>query len=128
MLCSSAHILADLRSELARNEGAYRMQWNSNARGVESTRFLHDGSFVRLKNVQFGYNLPSAAAKKIKLRSARIYVTGQNLLTFTKFSGWDPEVFRNGGGDGSVATLSPGVTNNDLPQVRTFLVGLNVGF
>ena len=120
--------IGDLRSELARNEGAYRMQWNSNARGVESTRFLHDGSFVRLKNVQFGYNLPSAAAKKIKLRSARIYVTGQNLLTFTKFNGWDPEVFRNGGGDGSVATLSPGVTNNDLPQVRTFLVGLNVGF
>ena len=121
--------IGDLRTELARTEGGnYRMQWNSNARGVESTRFLHDGSFIRLKNVQLGYNLPTANLKKIKLRTARIYITGQNLLTFTKFNGWDPEVFRNGGGDGSVATLSPGLTNNDLPQVRTFLVGLNIGF
>jgi TonB-linked SusC/RagA family outer membrane protein len=120
--------IGSLRDELARTEGPFRMQWNSNARSFESTRFLHDGSFVRLKNVQLGYNLPTGLAKKIRLRFARAYITAQNLLTFTRFPGWDPEVFRNGGADGSVANLSPGVTANDLPQVRTFLFGLNLGF
>ncbi|TAE35655.1 MAG: TonB-dependent receptor [Runella slithyformis] len=128
VLRANAPGIGDLRNELARTEGAFRMAWNSNARGVESTRFLHDGSFVRLKNVQLGYNLPAETAKKLHLRTARIYVTGQNLLTFTKFNGWDPEVFRNGGAEGAMATLSPGVTFNDLPQVRTFLLGLNIGF
>lgn len=125
--------IGDLREELRRAEsgGGYRLQLNSNARGFESTRFLHDGSFARLKNVALGYTLPSAAARKIKLRTARIYVTGQNLLTFTRFRGWDPEVFRSEGVSGpnqGVANLQPGVTNNDLPQVRTILVGLNLGF
>lgn len=120
--------IGSLRDELAKTEGAYRLQWNSNARGFESSRFLHDGSFIRLKNVQIGYNLPTVVAKKLHLRTARISLTGQNLLTFTKFNGWDPEVFRNGGADGSTATLSPGVTNNDLPQVRTILAGINFGF
>ncbi|MCP1384634.1 SusC/RagA family TonB-linked outer membrane protein [Runella salmonicolor] len=120
--------IGSLRDELNKTEGAFRMQWNSNARGFESSRFLHDGSFIRLKNVQLGYTLPASVAKKLRLRTARISLTGQNLLTFTKFTGWDPEVFRNGGADGSTATLSPGVTNNDLPQVRTLLVGINFGF
>ncbi|GAA4394491.1 TonB-dependent receptor [Nibrella viscosa] len=120
--------IGSLRNELNRTEGAYRLQWNANARTIESSRFLHDGSFIRLKNVQVGYSLPSALAKKAFLRTARITLTGQNLLTFTKFRGWDPEVFRNGGADGATATLSPGVTNNDLPQVRTILVGVNFGF
>ena len=120
--------IGSLRDELNKTEGAYRLQWNSNARSFESSRFLHDGSFIRLKNVQLGYTLPASVAQKLRLRTARISLTGQNLLTFTKFTGWDPEVFRNGGADGSTATLSPGVTNNDLPQVRTILVGINFGF
>lgn len=120
--------IGSLRDELNKTEGAYRLQWNSNARSFESSRFLHDGSFIRLKNVQLGYTLPASVAKKLRLRTARVSFTGQNLLTFTKFRGWDPEVFRNGGADGSTATLSPGVTNNDLPQVRTILVGVNFGF
>jgi TonB-dependent starch-binding outer membrane protein SusC len=120
--------IGSLRDELNKTEGAFRMQWNSNARSFESSRFLHDGSFIRLKNVQLGYTLPASVAQKLRLRTARISLTGQNLLTFTKFTGWDPEVFRNGGADGSTATLSPGVTNNDLPQVRTILIGVNFGF
>ncbi|MBC8154780.1 MAG: SusC/RagA family TonB-linked outer membrane protein [Bacteroidetes bacterium] len=110
------------------NASLNQLQWASNARGVESTRFLHNGSFARLKNVQIGYNLPLETARKLKLRSLRVTLTGQNLLTVTKFKGWDPEVFRNGGAGGADANLSPGVTNNDLPQVRTYLIGLNFGF
>ncbi len=122
--------IGSLKEELTntKDASAYRLQWNSNARAIESTRFLHNGSFVRLKNVQLGYNISSSTVKKLHLRTARIYLTGQNLLTFTKFNGWDPEVFRNGGADGSTANLAPGLTNNDLPQVKTILVGLNIGF
>lgn len=105
-----------------------RLVWSSNARGFESTRFLHNGSFMRLKNVQIGYRIPDEMARRVRLQSVRVYVTAQNLLTFTKFRGWDPEVFRNGGLADSQANLSPGVTNNDLPQVRTFVFGLNLRF
>ncbi len=105
------------------------LQWASNMRGVESTRFLHNGSFARLKNVQIGYNLPSETARKLRLRNLRVTLTGQNLLTVTKFRGWDPEVFRNSGASSTGdANLSPGLTNNDLPQVKTYLIGLNFGF
>ncbi len=110
------------------NTSLNQLQWASNVRGVESTRFLHNGSFARLKNVQIGYNLPLETARKLRLRSLRVSLTGQNLLTVTKFNGWDPEVFRNGGVGGADANLSPGLTNNDLPQVRTYLIGLSFGF
>ena len=118
-----------LTDELNRTDGgAYRLQWQSNARLFESTRFLHDGSFARLKNLQVGYTLPVATAKHLHLRTVRVYATAQNLLTVTKFKGWDPEIFNNNGATGGMATLGPGVTNNDLPQVKTLSLGLNVGF
>ncbi len=118
-----------LTDELNRIDGgAYRLQWQSNARLFESTRFLHDGSFARLKNFQVGYTLPVATAKRLHLRTVRVYATAQNLLTVTKFKGWDPEIFNNNGATGGTATLGPGVTNNDLSQVKTLSLGLNVGF
>lgn len=122
--------IGNLADEARRTDGgAYRLQWLSNARGFESTRFLHDGSYARLKNLQIGYTLPIASARHLGLRTLRVYVTGQNLLTVTKFKGWDPEIFANGGGNNNgVANLGPGVTNNDLPQIRTMSIGLNVGF
>ncbi len=122
--------VGDVQNAIQQNDNAAlnRLVWTSNARSFESTRFLHNGSFARLKNVQIGYNLPTEAVRKLRLRSLRVYASGQNLLTFTKFPGWDPEVFRNGGADGGPANLSPGLTNNDLPQVRTLLIGINFGF
>lgn len=122
--------VGDVQEAIRQNDNTAlnRLIFNSNARSIESTRFLHNGSFARLKNLQVGYNLPTDALQKLRVRSLRVYVTGQNLLTFTKFNGWDPEVFRNGGASGGTANLSPGVTNNDLPQIRTFLFGINLGF
>lgn len=121
--------IGNLVDEVRRTDGgAYRLQWLSNARSFESTRFLHDGSYARLKNLQIGYTLPIATAKRLGLRTLRVYVTGQNLLTATKFKGWDPEIFANGGASNGAANLGPGVTNNDLPQIRTMSIGLNVGF
>jgi len=122
--------VGDVQNAIRENDNTAlnRLVWTSNARSFESTRFLHDGSFARLKNVQIGYNLPLKTAQKIHLRTFRVYASAQNLLTVTKFTGWDPEVFRNGGAEGANATLGPGVTNNDLPQVRTLLIGINFGF
>ncbi|MDW7694102.1 TonB-dependent receptor [Flammeovirgaceae bacterium SG7u.111] len=88
-----------------------------------SSRFVEDGSYLRLKNVSLGYNIPDVMLNKIKLSSARIYVSGTNLYTLTNYSGADPEVNTN---DGS--TVSQGMDFYTFPQVRTMLVGLNIGF
>ena len=89
-----------------------------------SSRYVYDGSYVRLKNVTLGYNFSPKAVQNIGLSSVRFYVTGVNLLTFTNYPGWDPEVNsdyrsgnRNQGGDFYSA-----------PQIRNISVGLNVGF
>ena len=68
---------------------------NNNIR--TSNYYIEDGSYLRLKNIQFGYNLPKAICEKVKLTNGRIWVGGTNLLTFTKYTGIDPEV-------GAVAT------------------------
>ena len=82
-----------------------------------SDRFLDNGSYLRLKNLTIGYTLPSNKLSKITnnvLTKARIYVTSQNLLTITKYSGYDPEI--NGG-----------IDTGTYPQARTMTIGLNLG-
>ncbi|MFN7116546.1 MAG: SusC/RagA family TonB-linked outer membrane protein [Saprospiraceae bacterium] len=88
-----------------------------------SDRFIEDGSYVRLKNISLGYNLPNSLLKKLNMSKARIYVSGQNLLTFTDYSGFDPEVstFAN-------TNTAPGTDFLTFPQARTMIVGLNLGF
>ena len=81
-----------------------------------TTRFLEDGSFIRLRNLQLGYTLPQAVAKKVKISSARFYVMGENLWTGFKFLGFDPEM--TGGG----------LTGAQYPALRTMTVGLQIGF
>ena len=95
--------------------------------GVNTTRFLHRGDFVRLRNVQLGYTLPTEISQKFAVRQLRVYVTGQNLLTFTKFPGWDPEVV-DVGNSTEQGNVAPGTVGYQLPQVRTVLVGINVNF
>ncbi len=89
-----------------------------------SSRYVEDASYVRLKNLTVAYNLDSKLLNKLKIRSARIYLTGVNLATFTKYSGWDPEVNtdyragnRNQGGDFYAA-----------PQIKSMTFGINLGF
>jgi hypothetical protein len=100
--------------------------YESPLKGANTTRFLQDGSFARLRNLQFGYTLPNTLTQRIKVKNMRVYVAGQNLLTITKFKGWDPEVFR--AGDNTTANLGPGITRYDLPQLKTFLGGISIGF
>ena len=79
-----------------------------------STFWLKNGNYLRLKNMQIGYTLPSVWTKKAKITSARIYVSGTNLLTFAGFKEYDPE--SNDGG------------NTSYPQMRNYSVGLNLKF
>lgn len=95
-----------------------------NQRINQSDAFIEDGSFVRFKNITLGYSLPAAAAGKINwLKGARIYVSGNNLITFTKYSGYDPEV--NTAGQNN---LNLGVDNSGYPGAKSYLVGLQVTF
>ncbi|WP_028295242.1 SusC/RagA family TonB-linked outer membrane protein [Olivibacter sitiensis] len=90
---------------------------NNNFR-YPSEFYLEDGSYFRFKTVQLGYSLPSTLTQKIKLQKARIYLMSENLLTFTKYSGFDPEI---GGG---ILSIDRGI----YPQARSFMIGLNVAF
>lgn len=81
------------------------------------------GDFVKLKSVSLGYTLPARITEKIKIASARFYVSGQNLAIFTDYPGADPEVSSNGNG-----TTNQGIDRNTVPNSRTITVGLNIGF
>jgi len=87
---------------------------NGNARA--SDRFIEDGSYLRIKTVTLGYTFPARLAERLKLSKARIYATGQNLYTFTKYKGFDPEVPVNG------------IDNNVYPVTRTISFGINLSF
>ena len=87
----------------------------------DSDRFIEDGSYVRLKNVVVGYTLPGNFAQRMGFRSARLYVQGQNLLTATDYSGFDPEVHYAG-----QTSISRGTDFYTLPQARTITFGINV--
>ena len=88
-----------------------------------STYFIESGSFLRLNNLTFGYTLPKAVLDRIKFSSLRLYVTGQNVFTATKYSGFTPEI--PGTAD---RPLSAGQEIGAYPSVRFLSFGLNVGF
>ena len=81
-----------------------------------SDRFVEDGSYLRIKNVTLGYTLPARLTQRINVSNARIYASGQNLLTLTGYSGFDPEVPVNG------------IDNNVYPVTRTLSLGISLGF
>jgi TonB-linked SusC/RagA family outer membrane protein len=88
-----------------------------------SNRWLEDGSYVRLKNVTLAYTIPAALSKHAAIQNLRVYVTGQNLITWTHYLGYDPEVSAN-----PFSTTQPGVDYGVYPQSRTYTVGLNATF
>jgi TonB-linked SusC/RagA family outer membrane protein len=114
-------------------------------RGLNSDRFMYDASFLRLRTTTLAYTLPTRIASKLKMNSIRVYVSGQNLLLFTKYPGWDPEFvntanvgntgqfFRPFGSSGDVsqfqqANITFNASQNPLPQTRTISAGINVSF
>ena len=81
-----------------------------------STHFVEDGSYVRLKNLTLGYTLPASILSRVAASQVRLYVTAQNLVTLTRYTGYDPEV--------SPAGIDLGI----YPQARVFMGGINIGF
>ncbi|WP_117881659.1 SusC/RagA family TonB-linked outer membrane protein [Aureibaculum luteum] len=91
-----------------------------------SDRFVEDGSYTRLKNISLGYTLPENVFGEKLFSSFRIYVSGQNLITLSDYSGLDPEI-----GNSTVLTNSAfetGIDRGNYPQPKTFLLGLQVTF
>lgn len=83
--------------------------------------FVEDGSYLRIQNIQFGYTLPSLALEKIHVDKLRLYVAVNNLYTFTKYKGYNPDV-------SNTNPLGAGVDLGQYPQTRTFTAGINVSF
>ncbi len=92
-----------------------------------SSMWLFDGSYARLKNVTLSYNMPSELIKRWGLQSMRLSISGTNLLTFTKYPGADPEVARDHD-DARDRNMSSNVSFLTPPQERVFTFGLNVSF
>lgn len=92
-----------------------------------STRWVKDGSFVRLKNVSLGYNFPKPVLEKLRISKLRIYASAQNILTFTKYQGYDPEV--NYSSDGNTdSNRNLGLDYGSYPNAKSYTIGLNLGF
>ncbi|HCM77835.1 MAG TPA: SusC/RagA family TonB-linked outer membrane protein [Cytophagales bacterium] len=101
----------------------------------ESSRYVEDGSYVRLKTLTLGYNLPRTLLSKTSFTKVRIYASAQNLLTFTDYKMWDPEVNTdlsnagpNAGGNVTTANVSQGIDFYSAPQAKMITFGLNIGF
>jgi hypothetical protein len=87
-----------------------------------SSRYVQDGSYLRLRNVTLGYTLPSAISEKIKMRTARVYVRGTNVFTSKKYTGYTPEV------PGAGSPLDNGVDAGTYPLPAIYSAGLNLTF
>jgi len=105
-----------------------RASWDASGNNTKySTRFLEDGSYTRLKNLQIGYSIPATALDRIGFDAVRIYASGTNLLTFTKYQGLDPEmtVSNNAQGQGD---SSSGLDWGTYPAAKSYNLGINLTF
>jgi len=88
-----------------------------------SSRYISDGSYLRLKALTLGFTVPQTVLGRIGIERTRIYLRGQNLLTFTNYKGWDPEV----NADFQATNINQGVDFYSMPQARTIIFGINIG-
>ena len=92
---------------------------NANSNWRSSDLYIKDGSYVRMKSTQLGYSLPMSLTRKASIEKLRIFIMAENLLTFTKYDGFDPEV-----ASGGYTTI--GIDRGIYPQSRTISVGANI--
>jgi hypothetical protein len=91
--------------------------------GIVSERYVEDASFLRLKLITLGYTLPKSVSKKLGTKSVKFYISAENLITWTKYTGYDPEVSSY-----EQNNLYPGIDFGSYPNSKTFISGLNVTF
>ncbi|UVP00320.1 hypothetical protein NXV86_10465 [Bacteroides sp. BFG-257] len=102
-----------------------RQDRNNNV--YSTTRFLEDGSYIRLRNVTLSYTLPKNLLKSVGISNARVYAQGLNLLTFTNFTGSDPEI-GNAPNYKTSEVASGSINDYNFPAARTIMFGIEVGF
>jgi hypothetical protein len=96
------------------------MTWNSTK--FINSRYLHDASYLRCRNLSLGYSLPAYTVKRLDLTSLRIYIQGDNLFLISPYRFIDPEV------NTSLDATKMGLDNMWLPQARTYTMGIKVKF
>ncbi|TLX78182.1 TonB-dependent receptor [Labilibacter sediminis] len=100
----------------------YGVNGNAKLGNMTDDRYIEDGSYLRLKTVALGYTLPSNIAEKLKMKKCRVYVSGQNLYTWTNYSGYDPEVSIKG------SALMPNLDYSSYPRSLTVMGGIDITF
>lgn len=108
-----------------------RVSWlGSSNNKSPSTRFLEDGSYLRLKNVQFGFNFPKNVLNQMHIKGLRVYVTAENLLTFTKYTGLDPEMHTsdNLNAETYKGDVAAGIDWGTYPSARSYIAGVTLSF
>ncbi len=95
--------------------------------GQRHDKFLHKGDFLRLRTLSVGYSLPQNILEKLHVRRLRVFVMANNLFTITGYDGYDPEAVDTSG-DSQERNISQGWLGVQLPQVRTYSAGINLGF
>ena len=98
-----------------------RASTNASNNYLFSDFFVEDASFLRIQNVQLGYTIPNSALEKLKMDKIRLYVSANNLYTFTNYSGYNPDVSNSN-------PTAAGVDLGQYPQTRTYTLGINVSF
>jgi hypothetical protein len=93
-----------------------------------STRWLEDASFLRVQNIALGYSLPSSVVNMLRISRLRLYISAQNAFIFTKYSGYDPEVFWNPSGSTTNTNIARGLDYDTYPRTRNYTIGLTVNF
>lgn len=121
-------VVTDLTQLAEMNAG--KKMWSHASFGVAgaviSDWAVEDGSFIRLNNLSIGYSLPQDVISKVGMSRFRVYVTGNNLHIWTKYSGYDPEVSTST--SSSYQALTPGVDYSSFPRSRSYTIGVDISF
>jgi TonB-dependent starch-binding outer membrane protein SusC len=99
-----------------------RLGWD-NGDQSRNSRYLSDGAYIKLRSLSLSYEMPKSITSKVKLDRIRLFIQGQNLLTFTKYEGWDPEVSTDFLND----NITSGCDFYSAPQPRSIVFGINIG-
>ncbi|RAK00273.1 TonB-linked SusC/RagA family outer membrane protein [Larkinella arboricola] len=119
----TARVLNRWRPDNMNTDIPRAVRYDPNQNNRFSTRFVESGTYTRLKNLTIAYNLPVKPLQRARISNARVYLTGQNLLTFTRYTGYDPEVSAD-----PFSSVGFGRDYGVYPQARTFTAGITVNF
>ena len=114
-------------AELNPGQHSGNLMWNisvnnKTAIADHSSKYIEDGSYLRINTITLGYTLPKKLIQKIRLSNLRFYATANNIHTFTDYTGYDPEVAV------SSSALTPGIDNSSYPRAKSWVIGVNLSF